>query len=251
MRKCEFITRTLLALLVLLIWSATPARAQVEFGREMGDKTVFVPKGQWIAGVNVSYTTEHVDNYTFLIVERLKGTGYTFKVSPMAMYAFASDMAAGGRFSYSRSLIKLDNASLVLGSDLGYDVDHLYSLSHSYGGTALFRNYISLGGSSRFGIIAELQLGLSGGQSKLATGTGRSLSGTYSRTIKCNIGVTPGLAMFLTNYSAVEVNIGVLGFTFSDVKMTTDQIYVANLKRRSANFNINLFSITFGTVFYI
>lgn len=217
----------------------------------MGEKTVFVPKGQWIAGVNVSYSTESFNNYSFLIIEKIKGNGYTFKVSPMAMYAFGNDLAAGGRFSYSRSLVKLENASFVLGADLGYDVDHLYSLSHSYGGTALFRNYIALGGSSRFGLIAELQLGLSGGQSKLATGAGKTLSGTYSRTVKCNIGVTPGLAMFLSNYSAIEVNIGVLGFTFSDVKMATDQIYIANVKRRSANFNINLFSITFGTVFYI
>lgn len=251
MRIRGFITRTLFAMIALLVLPAAPARAQVEFGRAMGEKTVFVPKDQWIAGVSVSYTTESFNNYTFLIVEKLKGTGYTFKVSPMCMYAFANDLAAGGRFSYSRSLVKLDNASLVLGSDLGYDVDHLYSLSHSYGGTALFRNYIALGGSTRFGLIAELQLGVSGGQSKIATGTGQTLSGTYSRTLNCNIGVTPGLAMFLNNYSAIEVNVGVLGLTFSDVKMTTDQIYIANIKRRSANFNINLFSITFGTVFYI
>lgn len=251
MRIGKFITRTILPLLILSLFSAIPVRAQVEFDRAMGEKTVFVPKGQWIAGVNVSYTTESFKDYSFLIIEKIKGNGYTFKVSPMVMYAFGSDLAAGGRFSYSRSLIKMENASFVLGADLGYDIDHLYSLSHTYGGTALFRNYIALGGSTRFGIIAELQLGVSGGQSKLATGAGKTLSGTYSRTLKCDIGVTPGLAMFLNNYSAIEVNIGVLGFTFSDVKMTTDQIYIANLKRRSANFNINIFSITFGTVFYI
>lgn len=247
----KFITRTLLTLSAMLLFSAGSARSQVAFDRGMGEKTVFVPKGQWIAGVNVSYSTESFNNYSFLVIENIKGNGYTFKVSPMVMYAFGSDLAAGGRFSYSRSLVKMETASFVLGSDLSYDVDHLYSLSHTYGGIALFRNYIALGGSSRFGLIAELQLGVSGGQSKLATGAGKTLSGTYSRTLKCDIGVTPGLAMFLNNYSAIEVNIGVLGFTFSDVKMTTDQIYIANLKRRSANFNINIFSITFGTVFYI
>lgn len=236
---------------MLVAPAAAPALAQVPFDRGVKEKTVFVPKGEWIAGVSVSYTAERLDNYKFFIVEDLSGRGYTFKVSPMCMYAFGADLAAGGRFSYSRSLVKLDRASIKLSSDMGYDLDHLYSLSHSYGGTALFRNYIALGNSTRFGIFNEIQLQLSGGQSKLATGAGESLSGTYSRTFSCNVGVTPGLIMFLNNYSALEVNIGVLGFNYTEQKMTTDQIYVANLKRRSANFKINLFSITFGTVFYI
>lgn len=250
MRK--FIRSGLIALMLLIASVlSVPVAAQVPFDRGMKEKTVFVPKGEWIAGVSVSYTAEKLDNYKFLIVEDLSGRGYTFKVSPMCMYAFAADLAAGGRFSYSRSLIKLDKASVKLASDMGYDLDHLYSLSHSYGGTLLFRNYIALGNSTRFGIFNEVQLQLSGGQSKLATGVGESLSGTYSRSFSCNIGVTPGLIMFLNNYSAIEVNIGVLGFNFTDRKMITDQIYMANLKRRSANFKINLFSITFGTVFYI
>lgn len=240
-----------LSALVFIASCAAPAFAQVPFDRGMKEKTVFVPKGEWIAGVSVSYTAEKLDNYKFLIIEDLQGRGYSFKVSPMCMYAFANDLAAGGRFSYSRSLIKLDGASIKLASDMNYDLDHLYSLSHSYGGTLLFRNYIALGNSTRFGIFNEIQLQLSGGQSKLATGVGETLSGTYSRVFNCNVGVTPGMIMFLNNYSAIEVNIGVLGFNFQDRKMVTDQIYIANMKRRSANFKINLFSITFGTVFYI
>lgn len=236
---------------VVAVAAVVPVRAQVPFDRGMKDKITFVPAKQWIAGVSVSYAAEKYDNYQFLVLEDLKGRGYTFKVSPMCLYSFADDLAAGGRFSYSRSLVKLDKASLVLGSDMGYDMDHLYSLSHSYGFTCLFRNYIALGNTTRFGIFNEIQLQVSGGQSKLASGTGNTLSGTYARNLNIGIGVTPGIIMFLNNYSAIEVNIGVLGFNYHDTKMTTDQIYVANMKRQSANFKINLFSITFGTVFYI
>lgn len=245
-----YITR-FIALVLLLTSLSVPARAQVPFNRGMNEMITFVPAKQWIAGVNVSYSAESYDNYQFLVFENLKGKGYTFKVSPMCLYSFADDLAAGGRFSYSRSLVKLDEASIVLASDVSYDVDHLYSLNHSYGFTALFRNYIPLGNSTRFGLFNEVQLQVSGGQSKLATGTGNDLSGTYSRNVNIGLGVTPGLVMFLNNYSAIEVNIGVLGFNYHDNKMTTDQIYVANMKRQSANFKINLFSITFGTVFYI
>ncbi len=243
--------RRVLTFLLLWIVLTVSAAAQVPFNRGMQEKTTFVPKNEWIAGISVSYSAEKLDNYKFLIFEDLTGRGYTFKVSPMCMYAFANDLAAGGRFSYSRSLVKLNEANITLGSDMNFNVDHLYSLSHSYGGALLFRNYIALGNSTRFGIFNEMQLMVSGGQSKLATGTGQSLSGSYSRNINLSLGVTPGVIMFLNNYSALEVNIGVLGFNYHDTKMTTDQIYVANMKRKSASFKINLFSITFGTVFYI
>ena len=45
--------------------------------------------------------------------------------------------------------------------------------------------------------------------------------------------------------------IGVLGFDYSSSKATTDQIYVAHTDYKSANFKINLFSISFGVVFYL
>lgn len=250
MHAFSFIARCA-ATLLLVAASWTAAVAQVAFDRGMKEKITFVPKGEWIAGVSVSYTAESLTDYSFLVFENLKGRGYTFKVSPMCLYAFRNDLAAGGRVSYQRSLVKLNSADLVLGSDVGYGVDHLYSLSHTYGGTLLFRNYIPLGNQTRFGIFNEIQLELSGGQSKLAKGTGETLTGTYARRFNLGIGVTPGVIMFLNNFSAIEVNIGVLGFNYHDTKMTTDQIQIAHMKRRSANFKINLFSITFGTVFYI
>lgn len=247
----RFISRILCASVLFMLMSAVPASGQVPFERGMSKPTVFVPKGEWITGVSVSYTAEKLDNYSFLIIEGLKGRGYTFKVSPTLLYAFKDNLAAGGRASYSRSLAKVDKASIVLASDMGYDIDHLYSLSHTYGGTALFRNYISLGGSNRFALFNEIQLEFKGGQSKLATGTGRTLSGTYQTNFGLSVGVTPGVMMMLSNYSAMEVNIGVLGFNYQNTRAVTDQIYMANIHRHSANFKINLFSITFGCMFYL
>ena len=49
----------------------------------------------------------------------------------------------------------------------------------------------------------------------------------------------------------MEVNVGVLGFDYKHSKQTTDRIYVARHKTKSANFRVNLFSITFGATFYL
>lgn len=241
-----------LAVVLAAIFMLQPAdaAAQKEFSRDLKQIT-FVPKGQWITGVSVSYSQSDQNNYQFLIVENLSGDTYAFKVSPMLMFAFQDNLAAGGRFAYERQRTRLDNVSFVLDSETDYTVDNLYSISHNFSGTIAMRYYISLGTSTRFGLFNEVQLQLGGGESKLCSGTGVDFTGTFQRNFNLNVGLSPGMTVFLNNYSAIEVNVGVLGFNYMHTKATTDRIYVANMNTKSANFKINLFSITFGVVFYI
>lgn len=244
--------RKYFAALAVVAALASPlvANAQEPFKRGL-EQVSFIPKGQWITGVSVNYSQSNQDNYQFLIVESINGDTYSFKVSPTLMYCFKDNLAAGGKFSYTRSRARLNSASVVLDSETTYDADHLFAITSNYYGTAVFRNYISLGSGMRFGMFNEVQLELGGGQSKLANGSGEDFTGTFERNFSLNIGLTPGMVMFLNNYSAIEVNIGVLGFGYTDTKSTTDRIYVAHRKSRHANFKINLFSVSFGCVFYL
>lgn len=235
---------------LVLIMCTLPVLGQEEFKRNL-EQISFVPKGQWITGVSVSYSQSSQDNYQFLIVENLNGDTYSFKVSPMLMYAFADNLAAGGKFTYTRQRTKLDQARVVIDSETDYNVDNLFSISHKYSAMGAFRNYISFGSSTRFGMFNEVQLQVGGGESKLCNGSGQDISGTFERSWSLDVGVAPGLIMFLNNYSAIEVNVGVLGFNYSHTRATTDRIYIANRNYKSANLKINLFSITFGVVFYL
>lgn len=242
--------RKLLILTVLLSSVLVTAQAQKPFSRDIEQHT-FIPKGQWITGVSVSYSMSNQDNYQFLVFENINGDTYTFKVSPMLLYAFHDNLAAGGRVAYSRSKTSLDKASVILGSDTNYDVDNLSMISQSFSGTAAFRNYINLGSSTRFGLFNEVQMQFSGGESKIINGTGEDLTGTFEKTFSFDIGLSPGVVVFLNNYSAIEVNVGVLGFSYNHARSVTDQIYIANRTTKAANFKINLFSITFGATFYL
>ena len=239
----------LLAICLLLLGVAS-ATAQEEFEHEI-ESTVFVPKGQWVGGVSVSYSQSTQNNYQFFVLEHLKGDTYSFKVSPMVCYIFKDDMGAGGRFSYTRSLTKLESADIVLDSETEVNMDNLYRLAHNYYVTGIFRNYLSLNSSKRFGFFNELQLQLGGGQSKLMQGKGAALSVNYERNFNLDVGIAPGLVIFLNNYSAVEVQVGVLGFSMTYTKTITDRVYVARRKSMAANFYINLFSINFGVAFYL
>lgn len=241
---------TIITVIFLALISARQSSAQEVFKRKV-EQVTFVPKGAYVTGISVSYSQSDQNNYQFLIFENLNGDTYDFKVSPTLMYCFKDDLTAGGRFSYSRQRARLNSADIVLGADTEYNIDDLYSISHNYFGTALFRMYLSLGRSTRFGIFNEVQLQVGGGQSKIVSGTGNSITGTYERNVQFNVGLAPGLSVFLSNYSALEVNVGVLGFNFSDTRSVSDQIYRAHRQSQKANFKVNLFSITFGVMFYI
>ena len=236
--------------LFVAVMSAFGLSAQVEFKRGL-EQISFIPKGQWITGVSVSFSQSNQKNYQFLIVESINGDTYTFKVSPMLLYSFHDNLAAGGKFAYTRSRTRLDNATVVIDSETDYNVENLYSIPQNYSAMAVFRNYISFGRSRRFGLFNEVQLQIGGGESKIANGRGKDLTGTFERSWDVNVGLAPGLIMFLNNYSAIEVNVGVLGFSYNHTKSVTDQIYDASRYGKSARFKINLFSITFGVAFYL
>ena len=198
-----------------------------EFKRQI-EQSTFVPKGQWIAGSSISYSEHTEDNYQFLIIDGFKSDGYTFKVSPLVCYAFKDNIAAGGRFAYSRSLIKIDGLTLNIDDDNQFDINDLYQLKHTYSGMLILRNYI-----------------------RVINGKDESVTGTFATTTGMSIGAAPGIVAFINNYTAVEVSIGVLGLNFSKTKQTTNQVYQGEHSSSSANFKINLFSIGLGLAFYL
>lgn len=215
------------------------------------NSTVFVPKGQWIVGGNVSYSTHDNENYKFLVIENINSTGYNFKVSPMFAYAIKDNMALGLRGGYNRQLLKVNNADLNLGEDMNLDISDYYSLNHTSTGSVIYRNYITLGKSKRFALFNEMQLTYGYGQAKLVDSSGAAVTGTYETTHDIAIGCSPGLVAFINNSTAVEVNVGVLGFNYSQTKQVTDQVYVGYRKSSQMNFKINIFSIALGIAFYL
>lgn len=245
------LTRVLGLIAAAVILLGLPAaHGQEQFKRDL-EQVQFVPKGQWITGVSVSYEQSNNKNYQFFIFENVTGDTYSFKVSPMLFYSFHDNLAAGGKFRYQRSRTRIEEGSLILDSETHFDADNLFLITSDYFATAAFRNYISLGDTRRFGFFNEVQLELGGGQSKISDHSGEDLTGTFERNFTLNVGLTPGFIMFLNNYSAIEVNIGVLGFGYTHTRAITDQVKISKRNSQHANFKINLFSVSFGVAFYL
>lgn len=213
---------------------------------------LFVPKGQWIFGGTASYSTHSNESYTFLVIEGIESKGYTFKVSPMVAYAFRDNMALGARFVYGRTLQKIDKADINLGeedSGVNLTVNDFYGLKHTYTAAVIWRQYIPLGRNKRFALFTETQLSMGGTQAKFASDS--PVKGTYQTGYVMSLGVSPGIVAFATNNMAVEVNVGVMGITYTNTKQVHNQVKEGRFTASMMNFKVNIFSIGLGVAFYL
>ena len=209
---------------------------------------LFVPKGQWIFGGTASYSTHTNKSYQFLIIEGIDSKGYTFKISPMIAYAFRNNMALGGRFIYSRTLLKLDKAAINFGdadSNVSLNAEDYYALQHTYQVAAIWRQYIPLGRNKRFALYNEMSLAAGGSEARFANGSPVKSGYTLA------LGISPGIVAFATNNMAVEVNVGVMGITFNHTEQVHNQVTVGERNISQMNFKVNIFSIGLGMAFYL
>ncbi len=215
-------------------------------------KTLVVPKGQWIFGTTMSYSLHENDNYAFTLIEGINSDGHTFDMSPLIAYSFRDNMSAGARMSYSRTLLKIDSASVSFGNDEStteLSVDNYYSLKQIYSGSMIWRAYIPLGHSKRFALFNEVSLTFSGGQSKFARDM--PVEGTYAEHFGLSLGLTPGIVAFATNNVAIEVNVGLMGINYDKTTQVHNQVEIGQIDSSSMNFKINIFSIALGVSLYM
>lgn len=212
----------------------------------------FVPKGQWVAGISASYSTHTNDSYNFLVIDNINSDGYNFKISPLLAYAVRDNMAVGAKFIYSRSLLQIDNGEINLGDDdtgINLSVDLYHALRHTYSVGLIWRQYIPLGRSKRFALFNEASLTLGGGQARFAADT--PVRGTYETSFTGSIGVSPGLVAFATNNLAFELNVGVMGISYTRTRQVHNQVTVGKRSSSMLNLKVNILSIGLGVSFYL
>ena len=108
-----------------------------------------------------------------------------------------------------------------------------------------------IGRSKIFGLFNEARLTYGYGRGKNSTGSGTTYDGSFQTVQNLQIGFAPGLAAFITDWSAVEVSVGVMGFNFKWIDQETNRIEEGTHRVSSGNFKINLFSINIGMTFYL
>lgn len=212
---------------------------------------MFVPKGQWLTGLNASFSTHSNDSYNIVVIDGVESDGYTVKVSPMLGYAFKDNLVAGIKFGYSRNLLRLDDGGISLGGDSGISLkaENYYSLKHTYEGSVFARQYIPFGSNMRFALFTEAELVFGGSQAKYLAHV--PVEGTYETSFSTSLNITPGVVAFITNDVAIELNVGMMGVTFQTVRQTHNQVETGKRNESLMNFKINLLSIGLGLAVYL
>jgi|SRR5574344_1408566 hypothetical protein len=238
--------------LSLFVMVSTITKAQkFDRGLSLSDGPVFMPKGQLMFGGTISYQDYKFYDFDFLILNQININAYTLKVTPNIYYSFAKNMAVGVRFTYQRTLGRIDEVDLSLSEDLNFSISDFYSLQHTYNGSLSYRYYMPLGQSTRFGLFSDIMLNFGMGQGKILSGKGDEVSGVFQEILQLGIDVVPGVVVFMTNEVSVEASVGILGLTYKKIKQTKNQIYEGSYESSAAKFKINLLTIGIGVNFVI
>lgn len=244
----------LAALLAAVALSSARAEEDAKpFDRGLGrDKSfIFVPKGTVMAGLSVSYANYDFDNYKFLVVDGLTVSASSFGISPHVSYFVKNNLSVGARFGYDSYNIGMGGASIDLSDDLGFDIGDSNIINRSYSVSLTMRNYFPISDSRRFGFFTEVRLTGGYGQGKNYHVEGGEKYGTYQEMSQLELGFIPGIVFFVTNETAFEVSVGVLGFDYMRTRQYTNQVYEGTYEKSGANFKINILNINFGITFYI
>ena len=246
----------IVALLLSLGFQGVARNDEKKFDRGLGDaSSIFVPKGMMSAGASLSYNRYSAGNgdigYEMMsLLTGMEGTLSTVKISPAAFYFIAKNTAVGARFGYSYTALDIDKASLSLGSDNNFDLSNHYFKNQSYSGLFAVRNYVPLFSSRVFAMFNEIRIGGTRSQGKSFQMDGEEKNGVYSEAYALNIGLCPGITMFLTNNLAFEVSVNVLECNYSYTKQTKNQVYTSSLSHFGTSFKPNLLGLAFSVMYY-
>ena len=242
------------------IWATDGKSEPEKFDRGIGKaNSLFIPKGTIGGGLSVSYSNYQVGNgvddagykMLFSLLDNMHGSLQSFGIAPSISYFIADNLSMGLRFDYDKSGFNLGSMDLALGDLMTLNVADMNYLKQSYSGSVTLRNYMPIANSRRFAMFAELRATGAYAQSESYKTQDGKKFGTYQDIYKGALSVVPGICCFVSNEAALEVSVGVLGFTHQKTVQTTNQVEVSRMVQNNASFQINLFSINMGVYIYL
>lgn len=221
---------------------------------------LFIPKKQWMFGVNASYGEFDADDVQVLsAISDFDFSGKQYAIRPMVGYFFRNNQCLGLRFDYTRAEAEIGSLGVDFGEDINFNIHDVSYYSSKYTIGMFYRNYVGLGRSKRFAIFNEVSLNFGSGSSRFKRyyHDGAELHDTRTNLTQASLNFSPGLCVFVMDNISFNVSFGVFGLHMTNEKQHTavinskDPTQNQELDEGSrfssgANFKFNLFNINFG-----
>ena len=174
----------------------------------------FIPKKKWIGGLTFSYVNYDSDDSRLL-------------------FSMLKDFDLG-------------NVSLNIDDDFDFSLSNMRYAEDLYSLGIFHRSYIGLDDGKLFGLFNETTLTYKNGSSSFARGEGEEYKRTETTINELHLGISPGVAVFITQNICAELSFGVVGFKYRTEKQKNNLGEIGKRRTSGADFKINLFNINIG-----
>lgn len=210
----------------------------------------FMPKGAWMFGLDVSFWDFDVENnkMLFAYLDNFDFNARTVTFAPFLSYFFRDNQAIGVKLGYKYTNGHLGNISIKIDDDVNFSLKELKLDENIYHCTFFHRSYIGLDQGKRFGLFNETSLNVGFGTSEFSRGSGEKIKNVKTNIFETQLGISPGLAVFIMQNVSVECSVGVLGLKFRKESQSNNIGETGSRMNGGANFKINLFDINLGMI---
>ncbi len=201
-------------------------------------------KGTRLLGLNASMGIFDSENPSsvFEDIEKVKRTYYDFNA--YGGYFVKDLLLLGGNWNYEFS--KNDN-----GYSGDIDQQRIQTVEQFNKMGVLMRNYLPLDDAGRFALFVQTGVDFGYGKSIREVTLENDIDRTVTRSYTLDVGVQPGLMVFIDEGSAVEVSVNVLGlsskwgdYDFNDGERS------GNTSSTDLDFTIRLLTLFIGVSYY-
>ncbi len=213
---------------------------------------LFIPKGGWFAGAQVSYSYfSSSDSEYLLLLNGLDASGSVTRVTPFVGYFYHRNQCLGVQFAYRQLRGDIGHADIKFGSneDYSFSLSDASVLQRTYSAAMFHRAYIGLDLKGRFALYNETRIEFATGRTRFSYD--ENYMDMYTRNRQTSVTFHPGLAVFVMNNMSIHASIGVGGVHFNSARIYDGGEVVGKRSSVLADFRLNLTDITVGMTLHL
>ena len=219
----------------------SPLRAQENTDFKLPIK--LLEKGRWHTGLTFSLNNRIAENEDQLLRQVVDQNRLSYDIDVLCGYFIKDAFSTGLNLSYGRNREDIsfiqDNREITRNT-VGYTV----------GVSPFIRNYITLGKTQYMALFNQTAIRFKFGEELTQTIEGQNIDKILSDVYSLELGISPGVIVFIEKGFAFEVLVDLLGLSTTVRNSTKNYTDESRVLTNDVNFTISLLTLKFGVAYY-